>query len=275
MDFLKYRIIAAPEWREILIAYLNEHPFQSFEETEGTLGAYLPAGADHGLAEASIRDLQKRFPFEFSVELVEDKNWNELWESKFDPIRVGQFCGVRAGFHSQVEGVAQEIIINPKMAFGTGHHATTFMMIQMMESLSFDGASVLDYGCGTGLLAILAARLGARPVLAVDIEKAACENAIENAFINEVAGGIEVRQGTLDAVKGKVFDIILANINRNVILESLPALYTQLSEAGVLLVSGILNSDVMQVAEAARAAGFMRILQVEQEEWAALKFSKS
>lgn len=275
MDYLKYRINTPEQWREILIAYLNELPFESFEEDDTALYAFLPVSADRDLVEAAIRDLQNTYPFEFSAELVKDKNWNELWESKFEPIQVGKFCRVRADFHAPVQGVAQEIIINPRMAFGTGHHATTFMMIQLMETLSFEGNSVLDYGCGTGILAILAACQGAKQVLAIDIEEAAYENTLENARINGVGAEIEVRQGTLDTAKGKVFDIILANINRNVILKSLPALYTQLSEAGILLVSGILKNDTTPVVKAAQNAGFKKRIQLEREEWIALKFYKS
>ncbi|MBC7776104.1 MAG: 50S ribosomal protein L11 methyltransferase, partial [Phycisphaerae bacterium] len=206
-------------------------------------------------------------------ELVLGQNWNELWESNFQPVVVGDFCAVRADFHEPIKSVKWELVINPKMAFGTGHHETTWQCIAAIEHLPLSGAKVLDYGCGTGILAILAAKQGAVEVEAVDIEDESYRNTVENCATNGVEN-VTARLGTLAAIQGHDFDGILANINRHVILESLPALAKLLKPKGWLLISGILLTDEAVVTEAAEAAGFSKKEMKSRGNWLCGVFEK-
>ena len=245
-----------PNRSELLLAWLADFPFDAFQESEEGLLAYLAAGADPKEVEARLAELPEGIGIPYQIELLPDQNWNALWEANFSPVQVGEFCGIRATFHPPFQNVQHELVIQPKMAFGTGHHETTYMMVGLMEDLSFQGSEVFDFGCGTGILAILAAKLGATSVDAVDIEAAAVENTLENARVNQTGDQIAVFHGDLDAVPLRQYDFILANINRNVILATLPALYQRLRNGGTLLISGILDADRETVFEAAREAGF-------------------
>ncbi len=273
MNYTRYRIKAEPQIVEILLAFLNELPFDSFEETDEGLGAYLASSAGMIEVEENLKKLQTSYNFEFSVEDIPNRNWNAEWEASFQPVKVGKFCGVRADFHPPMPNVKYDLVINPKMAFGTGHHETTYMMIQMMQGLSFKGAKVLDYGCGTGILAILAAKLGASVVDAVDIEAEAYQNTLENAQINYV-DTIQAIHGTLDNILDAEYDVILANINRNVIIESFPAMHQKLRRNGVLLISGILQKDIEMLREHIRAYRFTLDEKLERGGWACLKLLK-
>lgn len=259
MDYYRYDFITRNEIAEILPAFLAEAPFDTFEETPDGLSAYLPARAGTQAAEALVHSLQAQFDFEWSKTFIPGQNWNEIWESNFQPVVVRDFCAVRADFHDPVPGVKQEIIINPKMAFGTGHHETTWQCMAAMEQLPIRDRILLDFGCGTGILAILASKLGARSIEAVDIEEESWRNTVENSALNDVHN-ILVRCGTLEVIRGNSFDGVLANINRHVILEALPRLAQLTRPGGWLLLSGILLSDRQVVTDAAAAAGF-------QEQW--------
>jgi len=266
MDYLKYCLTCSPELTEILLAFLSGEAFEVFEETETGLNAFLPASADKAAAESVLADLQTRFDFVWEKEFIPYKNWNAEWESRFEPIRVGDFCGIRAEFHPHFEGVRWEITIQPKMAFGTGHHATTFLVMEAMEGLDFAGKKVLDYGCGTGILAILASKLGARLVDAVDIEQPAFENTVENCKINGVSN-VQAYHGTLDLIADADYDIQLANINRNVILDSLDALFSKAVPGGHVLISGFLSEDIPQMQKACAGAGFAIQTTKEKDNW--------
>lgn len=257
MNYHKYELKTDPETTDILVAFLSNSPFDTFEETADGLNAYAPVTASSEEIEAQLLDLQSQFDFTWEKELILGQNWNELWESNFQPVIVGDFCAVRADFHESIPGVKWELVINPKMAFGTGHHETTWQCIAAIEHLPLAGAKILDYGCGTGILAILASKQGAAEVEAVDIESESYRNTFENCTANGV-NNVTARLGTLAAVQGHDFDGILANINRHVILESLPALSNLLKPKGWLLISGILRSDEEIVTEAAQAAGFSK-----------------
>jgi len=290
-----------PETSEILIAYLSDAPFDTFEETDEGLNAYLPAstptptpppngrggrddvaeystpplpfgGGVGGGVDALLNDLQKQFDFMWDKTFIPGQNWNEIWESNFPPVIVNDFCAVRADFHEPIPGVKHELVINPKMAFGTGHHETTWQCIAAMEHLPMAGKKILDFGCGTGVLAILASKLGAAEVEAVDIEEESYRNTLENSAVNDVKN-VTARCGTLAAVQGRDFDGILANINRNVILDSLPALAGLLKPGGWLLVSGILLQDEDIVTEAAAKVGFEKKKKTERGNWLCLEFS--
>lgn len=275
MNYWKYTIHTAPETVEILLAYLSDAPFDTFEETPEGLHAYLPESAGHDLAEQTLAAWQEQLDYRWTREFLPAQNWNEIWESNFHPVIVEDFCAVRADFHAPIAGVQHELIINPKMAFGTGHHETTWMCLRALRDLPCAGACLLDYGCGTGVLAILAARLGAVNVEAVDIEDESYRNTLENSEINGVNAQITARCGTLDAVLGRDFDGILANINRNVILDSLPRLAALLKPGGWLLVSGILEQDGPVVTEAAQQAGFTWQDRNQRGNWLCIRFSRA
>ena len=162
MDYYNFKITTKPENVEILIAFLGELPFDSFQEKDYGLDAFLPQNLFDQSFEIQIVKLQSKVPFTFQKQLIESQNWNEVWESNFEPLLVDDFCSIRADFHDPNPKAEHEIIINPKMAFGTGHHETTFMMIQSMKNIDFENRKVLDYGCGTGILAILSSMLGAQ-----------------------------------------------------------------------------------------------------------------
>lgn len=267
MNYYKYTIFCEENLSEILIALLSEASFDTFEENGNGLCAYLPVGIDEEtVAEELLEELQNQFDFTWEKELIEGQNWNVLWESNFHPVVVDKFCAIRADFHDPIEGVEHELIINPKMAFGTGHHETTWMCLHALASLPVAEKALFDYGCGTGILAIMASKLGAASIEAIDIEEESYLNTLENARINGVEN-ITARKGTLEVVENGPFDGILANINRHIILESLPQLATLCRPGGWLLVSGILIQDESIVLQAAEAAGFQRVAMETRGNW--------
>lgn len=269
MDYYKFQIIAQPEKAEIVIALLASQPFDTFQETETGVDAYIPASMLTDETEEYLLELSREHRFEFRKEFIPGQNWNEIWESNFHPVIVGDFCGIRADFHPPHENVKIELIINPKMAFGTGHHETTYMVVEAMETLPFEGAKVLDYGCGTGVLAILASRLGAGFTDAVDIEEESFLNTAENCRVNLVSN-VQAFHGTLDVVPGKDYDIILANINRNVILDSLPSLSGMMKPGGILVVSGFVKEDEDLLKNALSLQQFQLIEIKRKNNWLAM-----
>lgn len=258
----------------MVLAYLSDAPFDTFEEMETGLYAYLPAAADMAVAEQVLTGLAGQFTFTWEKTFLPGQNWNEVWESNFHPVVVHDFCAVRADFHEPIAGVRYELVINPKMAFGSGHHETTWQCIAAMEHLPMTGAHVLDYGCGTGILAILADKLGATEVEAVDIEAESYRNTMENCAINEVHH-VTARCGILTDVQGRDFDGILANINRNVILDSLERLAELTRPGGWLLVSGILEQDETIITETAVANGFEQQRQTQRGNWLCIEFRRT
>ena len=255
MNYTKFTVKTEEQYREILIAMFSQHAFEAFEETEMGFYAYIPDTKMTPEIATALEDYRQRFPYEALRESVPAQNWNQVWEASFQPIVIGDFCAVRASFHQVMTGVEHEIVIDPKMAFGTGHHETTYMVINAMKDLDFEGKKVLDYGCGTGILAILAEKLNAKHIDAIDIDPAATENAIENTKLNG-AQNIDIQQGTLNNITAKDYDIILANINRNVIIQSLPSLHTHIRTGGTLVISGILTKDRALVEGHITEAGF-------------------
>jgi ribosomal protein L11 methyltransferase len=274
MDYWKYELVTQTGEADILMAYLSDTAFDTFEDTANGLVAYLPASADQQATEDQLRALQLEFEFSWEKTFIPGQNWNEIWETNFHPVVVGDFCAVRADFHAPIPGVQYELVVNPKMAFGTGHHETTYMCLAAQETLPLSGQHLLDYGCGTGILAILAAKLGAAHIEAVDIEEESYLNTLENSQINGVAAQITSRCGTLDAITGTAFDGIFANINRNVILDSLPRLFHLLRPNGWLLVSGILIQDEEIVTAAAMELGFRKGERRERGNWMCMLFYK-
>jgi ribosomal protein L11 methyltransferase len=262
------------EQTELLIGLLSIHPFEAFEEVSDGFHAYLPETEWTTSLKEEVQRLEKQFGVSFSVEKIENKNWNAIWEAGFSPITIDDFCHIRASFHPAGPKVSYELIIDPKMAFGTGHHATTAMMIQSMRELEVEGQSVLDYGCGTGVLAILARQMGAEPVMAIDYDPNSVENTLENGQQNQTPD-IAVLEGDLDVLpSGSSYWIILANINRNVLLKSLPTLYSLLEKGGHLLLSGFVEEDGPLMETRFSENGF-RLLKTRKEgEWLCMMVTK-
>ena len=250
----------------------------SFEQHEQLLTAYVTEGTDVDWV-AVLTELQTHIPFAYEMLRLPQRNWNAEWERNFSPIYIGHRLAVRASFHPPQEGVGRELIIDPKMAFGTGHHATTHMMCELVLDYFAARADpqavrVLDYGSGTGVLAILAKQLGAGRVDAVDIERPAYESTLENAAQNGVALD-EVVCGELhDVPLGKPYDLVVANINRNVLLATGGALYGRLRAGGTALVSGILVQDAERLTDHWRQLGFRHRQTVAMDEWRAFSFER-
>lgn len=274
MNYYEIEIIPpqySEEKVEILIAVLSDLPFDTFEEMETGLKAFIQEPDWSESVEEQLIEMSQMFEFTYKKTFVPYQNWNVIWESNFQPIKVDNFVGLRADFHSPTEGVVFDLVINPKMAFGTGHHETTFMVMQFMQDIDFIGKKVLDYGCGTGVLAILASKLGATVIEAVDIEEASFDNTIENCEINGVHNVLPFC-GTLDVIPSADFDIILANINRNVILYSLSDLKNRLNKGGLLLISGFLKQDENILLDATKKEGFHHLETKQRGNWLSMKY---
>ena len=245
-----------PELNEVIVALLSELPFDTFEETVVGIGAYIKVPDFTAEVEEQLSRIASDFGFALSVQEIEAQNWNEVWESNFQPLLIDDFCYIRAEFHKPVTNAQHEIIIQPNMAFGTGHHETTHLMIQQMREVNFMGKKVLDFGSGTGILSILSAQLGAVEIVAVDNEIPAVESTALNANLNE-RSEIQVIFGTLSNVFEESFDVALANINRNVIVNALGVLHEKLRDNGLLIMSGFLLSDEMQIKNELLQQGFI------------------
>ena len=253
---------------DILIARLAELNFESFIETHEGVLAYI--GKQHW-NEDRVKDLQiftqPDTKIEYAVREIKQENWNAKWEQSFEPIQIDESCVIRAPFHPRPE-VTYDIVIEPKMSFGTGHHETTHLMLRHMLNAGFKGKSVLDMGCGTGVLAILAAMKGAMRVDAIDNDPWSYVNAIENVQRNR-QDNIEVHQGDAGLLEGQNYDYILANINRNVLLTDLPLYVRHLNPNGVLMLSGFLTMDLPVISEKCLEEGLVFLKKSEKKDWAA------
>jgi ribosomal protein L11 methyltransferase len=258
---------------EIFIATLAELGFESFEETETGVKAYIQESQWN---EDAFRDLplwaSPEWEAEYSLEFIEPQNWNAVWERDYNPITIHERCIVRAPFHAQPgEEIQYDIVISPKMSFGTGHHQTTHLMLDYLLDLELLNKSVLDVGSGTGVLAILAGMKGARPITAIDIDPWAYENCMENVRRNG-QDGIEVLQGDVTTVKGRQFDVVLANINKNVLLAQLGAYAGLLTPGGTLILSGFYGKDLSELQQTAQKEG-LRYMDCRQlDTWTAAVF---
>lgn len=271
---IKVRIEAAAQTHETLMAILAEVGFYAFEEEESHLDSYIKE-TDYEADEVEAM-LAQFFPGQEmprSVEHIASKDWNAEWEKDFQPVRVNDFCLVRPPFKPAEPGFAHEVIVFPKMAFGTGHHATTWLVIDQCSRIDFAGKQVLDMGCGTGVLGILASKLGAAAVTGIDIDEWSFENAQENADLNEIEN-LTVLQGDAASIPDACYEIILANINRNVLLADRDTYISHLSPGGCLVLSGIYNFDEKKLADHYLAGGLQLTLRKERNEWVMLAFEK-
>ncbi len=265
-----------PEMSSVLIELLSTRPeFVGFEELEnGQISSHIAAEDFSPTLEQFINEQQQWLDFSWQHSSVAAQNWNAVWESNYDPVEVSNFCRIYAHFHPIKSGFTHEILITPKMSFGTGHHSTTYSVIELMEGVDFAQTSVLDYGSGTGILAILAAKMGAAEIVAVDIEDWAYHNCIENAEMNNCSH-IKTLQGDIFAVDNRKFERIVANINRNVLLDTLSEINARLSPQGILILSGfyMLKDAEMLISKAAEF-GLICTQQRQKEGWAALLFER-
>lgn len=261
------------EQAEILMAELAEFPFESFQQEETQLKAYIREdelekcrGEVAGfLTGKLIRGTYTR---------IETVNWNQQWESGFEPVDVQGRCLIRAPFHAAPDKGVTDIVIMPKMSFGTGHHATTWLMVSAIMDRELSGLKGLDMGSGTGVLAIAAVLCGAGHVDAVDIDEWSYENCVENIGVNGVAANISPILGDVSAIEGRRYDFILANINRNILLADMEAYSAALNDGGLLVLSGLLEADIPVIEEKACSLKLIPIRNNLKDGWAALEFSK-
>lgn len=263
-------------YRDLLIYTLGEEgPYDSFVETADGLKAYVPTQQyEEIFLRQSIQEMDCDVTYE--VKDMPDQNWNALWESQYSPVLVDDFCWVRAPFHPHRSDVAYEIEIEPKMSFGTAQHATTYQMLSLLHQEDVSHRRVLDMGCGTAVLAILAALQGAEHVEAIDVDEWAYANAIENCKRNGVSVIVHCTLGNAESLSAyEPFDIILANINRNILLRDMPYYVQSLNPGGAILLSGFYEHDVEVIREQAASLGLQQDRLSVRQEWAAVRFIKS
>jgi ribosomal protein L11 methyltransferase len=259
---------------EILIAYLAELGFESFSESDQALYAYIRSDA---CPEGPLNELLDRIRADYgltsTVNTIQPENWNALWEKSYEPVLISDECMVRAPFHQPVEGIQYDIIIEPKMSFGTAHHETTYLMLNLLLKEELVDLSVLDMGCGTGVLSILASMKGASRVVAIDNDQWAWQNAVENCERN---GGrpIQVILGDATGIPDETFDLILANINRNVLVADMQNYIDHLNSDGRLLLSGFYEEDLESIHAAAVEKGLTLSGYAVRNKWIGAKYIK-
>jgi ribosomal protein L11 methyltransferase len=260
--------------QDLLINALAQIGFETFEELDFGFKAYIAAdNFSQTYLDELLAGYREMFSFSYELTLIPQKNWNEVWESNFEPITVADKIFVRATFHQYRPEYAYEIVIDPKMAFGTGHHQTTAMMLELMLENDFTGKKVLDMGCGTGILAIMASKLGSTIITAIDNDPVCYESAIENAQLN-LAGNIRVFCGSKESIPGENFDVILANINRNILLDQMKIYGEILISGGEIYLSGFFEKDLELIVTESRKHGFTYKKHTKNKEWVAVKFIK-
>ncbi|SFB48845.1 50S ribosomal protein L11 methyltransferase [Algoriphagus aquimarinus] len=274
MDYLEFKIKCLEQFREILIAELSMIGFDSFLENEEGIDAYtLESDFDRVAFDEVIAQYKVDAQITLEEGVMPKVNWNEEWEKNYDPIEVDDLVYVRASFHPSVPGFKHEIVINPKMSFGTGHHATTFQMLRHQGEIDHQGKRVLDVGSGTGILAIMAHLLGASQVEAFDIDDWCVDNGNENFDLNGLTTRMNL--GTIREVRPQgEFDIVLANINKNILLDEMAIYAGLLKEKGFLLLSGFYTEDIEDLNNCAKPLGLELISQQSKDNWAALILQK-
>jgi ribosomal protein L11 methyltransferase len=278
MNFIQVNFIIEPfeEYlSDVLASELGEIGFDSFLPTHNGLEAFIPADL---YRESKLKDLLSNFVFEASIEYevitVETINWNEEWEKHyFEPIIIDNECVIHSSFHKNIPKLKYDIVIDPKMSFGTGHHETTSLMIGEILKMNVEGLNILDMGCGTSVLAILAAMRGATKITAIDIDAWCVDNSIENLTLNNI-NGVIVKMGDAQLLKGLKFDIIIANINRNILLNDIETYAACLNADGELYMSGFYKEDIVLIEAEANLNNLKLDYFVEKNNWVAVKTTK-
>jgi ribosomal protein L11 methyltransferase len=265
----------AEAYRDVVIAELADVGFDTFEETEEGFKGYVPtASYNEEAIKLVLANYQVEAQFSFTNSAIKHENWNTLWESNFHPISVADQVYVRATFHQPDPHFKYEIVIDPKMAFGTGHHQTTSSVMELMLSEDFIGKKVLDMGCGTGILAILAKKMGAQTVDAIDYDPLCFESTLENTELNSLTD-IQAILGGKEVIPNTSYEVILANINRNILLDQLDRYAQVLAPEGSLILSGFYEQpDLEIIKEAAHALGLRYVMHLVKQDWTAAKFIK-
>ena len=271
-DFIQLNIqYKNPGDDELLIALLSNEGYLGFEECDSNeMRAYIDS---KDFDENILREISSKVYFKWTKSILPKTNWNKDWESNFQPVVIDDYCGIRAVFHEPIKQVKHEIIITPKMSFGTGHHATTYMMIKSLQDVNVKNKKVFDFGTGTGVLAILAEKEGASEILAIDNDEWSVLNASENIIRNN-ADRIKILQSE-NPDCNQNFDIILANINKHIIIESLPALVKQLNPSGLIICSGFMQQDIDDIISMAAKCNLIFEQKKERENWVCIIFRLS
>jgi len=268
------RLKSAYPFADIIVAKLNEIDFESYAEDANGVKAYVQTLLlNENAVKEIISEVAELCELTFSISKVKQENWNKQWESNFEPVVINDKCVIRAHFHQPIPDVDFEIIITPKMSFGTGHHETTSLVMSEMFSLDFNNKSVLDMGCGTGVLAILASKLGANSLVGIDFDEWAVENAEENSVLNSI-DNIDYIHGDADAIGDATFDIIVANINRNIILQDIEKYVGAMNEKSEIIFSGFLKEDIPLILEKSEQLGLDLVVSKNKNKWQMLHLKK-
>jgi ribosomal protein L11 methyltransferase len=268
MNYLEINIQQVPEQQELIMPLLLEQGAEAFEETDTALKAFFPAT---NFNRQAVEQILAEKELVYTIEELPQQNWNAVWESNFSPVIVNNFVAVRAHFHAVIPDVQHQILITPKMSFGTGHHATTFMVMELMETVDFNNKTVFDFGTGTGILAILAEKLGAAKVVGVDNDDWCIENGLENMAANQCSKTTIVKANSAKAKES--YQIVLANINRHILLENLKIFPCITSANGTLIISGLLLEDEKEMIIAFESVGFQHVITKSRGQWIAIQFS--
>lgn len=277
MEYLCFTFkVSPPEpGSEILAAALSEENFESFEFNRSGFNAYVKKNEFN---DEVVERLKEQFPdlsFSYSLEEIRQQNWNREWEKNFAPVLIEDLCCIRASFHPAPAPTLLDVIIEPKMSFGTGHHQTTWLMSKALFGLGLKGKSVLDVGCGTGVLSIIAKKLGSQPVTGIDIDEWSIENSRENRKANGFTKEtIDFYQGTIGGIENEFYDVILANINKNILLKEMGKYASHMKPGSKLLLSGFFESDCAELIEAAERCGLKNTGKETRNEWALLLCEK-
>lgn len=261
------RLKLANPYAEIFIARLNEIKYESFSTDEFGLKAYIRSDLFNKKKLTEIVDDISSFTkIDLSINAIKKENWNADWENNYSPVHINKDCVIRAHFHDRFPNIEHEIIITPKMSFGTGHHETTFLVMNQIFELNLEGKHVLDIGSGTGVLSILASKLGAKKIVGIDIDKWAYENAIENSKLNNISN-IQFIEGTAESIGKKMYDVVLANINRNIILADIQKYAKAMRAKSDIILSGFLKQDVKIILNKIKQLKFNLVASKNKNKW--------
>ena len=277
MDYYEYNFSISPTevFTDILISHLADKGFESFSETGDGVLAYVQEKMENEEeVKKIITEMEGQATVSYFKTLIRSRNWNAEWESSFSPVEISDQCYIRAPFHAEKPGFRYEVVIEPKMSFGTGHHDTTWLMAKNLLEIDVKGKDVLDMGCGTGILAILASMAGAKSVLAIDNNDNAYENSVENVSLNGT-GNVDVEKGDASLLADRSFHVILANINRNVLLNDIPAYSKVLKSNGDLLLSGFFETDISSIRACCEENNLAFLKEQIRNSWAVLHFKKN